>query len=325
MAGSDTPSSTTSTQKLDPFIKEQVRGNLDFVNQIIDDGYQGYTGPGVADLNGQVQQGIAGLGQMAQNNPWQGLLDQAAGGMQDTQNYDAQQIAVSDLDMGQFMNPYLDQVVDSTLADVNRSRQMAVNQTQDQALASGAFAGNRSAIADAMTNSEYARQAAIAAGQLRASGFNTALEAAQNAQGMDLAAQQANQRAGLDAERLQYLASHGLLGVGTAGNAMQSGNYQNAVNAGLLAQENQQAQNDWQYQQYLDERNWPILMANLRTSAIGGSPMGGSTVTTAPGGGTNRAAGALGGALSGAAAGSTFGPWGTAIGAGVGLLGGMFA
>lgn len=42
------------------------------------------------------------------------------------------------------------------------------------------------------------------------------------------------------------------------------------------------------------------------------------------GGGTNRAAGALGGAATGAALGSTVGPWGTAAGAAIGGLGGLF-
>lgn len=324
--GNDTPSNTTTTQRLDPFIKEQVKGNLDFVNNIIDKGYQPYNGPGVAGLNGQVTSGMQGLQNLAGgNNQWQGLLEQAAQGTQAAGGYTPEQVDAGQADIGQFMNPYTDQVVNSTLSDIDRARAMAVNQTQDQALAAGAFNGSRSALADAMTNSEYARAAGSVAGQLRSQGFNTALGAAQNQQGMDMQAALANQSAGLDQNRLGLLASGQLGQLGQTGNAMQTGNLQNSINAGLLGQQNTQAQNDWAFQQYLAEQNWPIQMANLRTSAIGGSPQGGSTTQTAPGGGSNRFGSALGGAATGAAMGSAFGPVGTVVGGGVGLLGGMFA
>lgn len=324
--GSDTPKNTTSTQKLDPFIKEQVRGNLDFVNSIIDKGYQGYEGPGVAGLNGQVQGGIQGMQNLANSGQWSGMINQAAQGAQDVAGYQPQQINSTDQTRAQYANPYENQVVQQAMSDLDRSRQMAVNQTQDQAIAANAFGGNRSALADAETNRAYADRAGAIAGQLRQQGFNTALQS-------DLATQQANQAAGLDQNRLGLLANQALAQFGQAGNNMQTQNLQNSINAGLLAQNNQQAQNDWQYQQYLDARNWPIQMANLRTQAIGGSPAGSSMTTTAPGGGTNRLAAGVGGALSGGAMGSMIagasggaigGPVGIAAGAGLGLLGGMF-
>lgn len=62
---------------------------------------------------------------------------------------------------------------------------------------------------------------------------------------------------------------------------------------------------------------------NLFNTAMGSMPHGSTTSSTnTPG--HNGATGALGGAASGAATGSMFGPWGTAIGAGVGGLLGMF-
>ena len=54
-----------------------------------------------------------------------------------------------------------------------------------------------------------------------------------------------------------------------------------------------------------------------------GAPMGSQGSVTTSGGGRSQAAGALGGAASGAAIGSMFGPYGTAIGGGIGLLGGL--
>jgi hypothetical protein len=54
-----------------------------------------------------------------------------------------------------------------------------------------------------------------------------------------------------------------------------------------------------------------------------GAPMGSQGSVTTSGGGRSQAAGALGGAASGAAIGSMFGPYGAAIGGGVGLIGGL--
>ena len=50
---------------------------------------------------------------------------------------------------------------------------------------------------------------------------------------------------------------------------------------------------------------------------------GTNSATTTSGGGTSRTKSVLGGAASGAAVGSMFGPWGTAIGGGIGALGGL--
>ena len=50
---------------------------------------------------------------------------------------------------------------------------------------------------------------------------------------------------------------------------------------------------------------------------------GTNSATTTSGGGTSRTKSVLGGAASGAAIGSMFGPWGTAIGGGLGALGGL--
>lgn len=58
-------------------------------------------------------------------------------------------------------------------------------------------------------------------------------------------------------------------------------------------------------------------------NSILGSSQGGTTTMTSNQPRGSRTAGALGGAMSGAAAGSAFGPWGTLIGGGIGLVGGL--
>lgn len=77
------------------------------------------------------------------------------------------------------MNPYDDQVVATTQADLERQRQMAVNATGDAAQAAGAFGGSRHGVAEGATNEAAQRTAAGILAQLRQQGFSQAQEVAQ--------------------------------------------------------------------------------------------------------------------------------------------------
>jgi hypothetical protein len=67
----------------------------------------------------------------------------------------------------------------------------------------------------------------------------------------------------------------------------------------------------------------PYMKLQSYLSGAYGAPMGTQGSVTTPSFGRNYAAGALGGAATGAAIGSAFGPMGTAIGGGIGALGGL--
>ena len=106
---------------------------------------------------------------------------------------------LSSTDLSQYYNPYETQVVQSTLSDLDRSRQMAMGQAGAQATAAGAFGGSRQALMEAETNKAFAEQAARAAGQLRQAGFNQAQGMAQQDIAGRLQAGLANQGANLQA------------------------------------------------------------------------------------------------------------------------------
>jgi hypothetical protein len=97
------------------------------------------------------------------------------------------------------MNPYETQVVDQSLADLERSRMMQQTQAGSQASAAGAFGGSRHGIAESETNRAYLDQAARTASGLRQAGFQNAQQLA----GQDIAsrmqASMANQQANLAA------------------------------------------------------------------------------------------------------------------------------
>jgi hypothetical protein len=86
--------------------------------------------------------------------------------------------------INQFMNPYTQQVVNTSMQDLERQRQMQQSQMGAAATAAGAFGGSRHGIAQAETNRAFADQGAQMAAGLRSQGFNTALGAAQQQQGI---------------------------------------------------------------------------------------------------------------------------------------------
>ena len=75
-----------------------------------------------------------------------------------------------------YANPYEQAVVDATMADLNRGRQMALADTGRSAVLAGQYGGSRQGVAEGLTNSEFLRNLGSTVGNLRHSGFNTALQ-----------------------------------------------------------------------------------------------------------------------------------------------------
>lgn len=103
------------------------------------------------------------------------VFNQAAG---------AYNAALQGPNIGQFMNPFTSAVTARTMDDMNRARMMTMNQNGAQATQAGAYGGSRHGIADAETNRAFFDQAGNMAANLNMQGFNTALGAAQQQQGM---------------------------------------------------------------------------------------------------------------------------------------------
>lgn len=119
-------------------------------------------------------------GQFTNTQGYDAAQVRAAGGYTPDQvsagSYDAGQLANTDLDP--YLNPYTDNVIDQSLSDIDRARQMASNQTDAQATAAGAFGGSRQAVMQSENNRNYLDQSARTASQLRQSGYQNAQQAA---------------------------------------------------------------------------------------------------------------------------------------------------
>lgn len=93
------------------------------------------------------------------------------------QGFQAGQVGQTDL--GQYMNPYQDQVIDAATRDMDRARQMTQNDIAAQATAAGAFGGSRHGLVEAENNRNFARSVADMSSQQRMAGFDNAQNMAQ--------------------------------------------------------------------------------------------------------------------------------------------------
>jgi hypothetical protein len=154
----------------------------------------------------------------------------------------------------QFMNPFTSEVIGRTGMDMARQASMQQNQLGAQATRAGAFGGSRHGVAEGTMLGDYGRAFGDIAAQQRQSGFNTALGAAQQQQGIQ-----------------SGLAGQGF-GFGQAINQQQSqqGQMQQAMNQALI---------NAAKGQYAGFTGAPMAGLQAQLAALGGANMGQQTQT----------------------------------------------
>lgn len=296
--GSQPSVSTTSTQ-VDPQVKASYLGNVDYARQTANNlGAQQFAGFDPLYQQGEAQAIAASQGVGRQQLGMAGDLTGAVAG------YSPMEIRPDAALTQQYYNPFEQQVVDTSLNDLEQARQRAIQQTGQQAMSARAFGGSRHGVAEALTSGEYGRQAGSMLANLRNQGYQQALNLAQQQQ-------MRNQQAGLQGAQFR---------LGAAGQLGQMGQSQTA--ADMLAAQSLMglggARQQLAQQQMNAARNLGLERLGIMQSALGLQMPGmGTTGTTSTPNYSNPASGALGGALAGY---QMFGPYG-AIGGG--LLGAL--
>jgi hypothetical protein len=318
--------------KVDP-VTQQWRNNvMNRGNAIMNQGAPAYyPGNTVVPFANQTQQGLNSLEQHAQQgapnlgaannsasralsgfNPAQGAAMGAAfGGLNNQQTGGLQQF-------GGGTNPALDSLWNQGAEKITN----AVNGNMMQAGRFGANAAHTGALTQGL-------------GDLWGQVYAPAYEAERN-RGLQAATTMAG--VGADDRNRQ------LQGIDLSGALWSQGNQDAARQQALLpslfsyGQQPGQAMLDiggmyeGQAQNYMNEdrarydynANAPRDTLSWYSGLMSGLPDFSQTTQTTQGPGTNRTMSGLGGAMAGAQMGSMFGPWGTAIGGGLGALGGLF-
>ena len=257
----------TSIQRQAPFME-------DYIRKLLESGYQqaqeGMTLPN-QQIAGLTPQQLAASGLVTQGiGAYQPLLNQAA------QAYTPENIRAL---QAQFSNPFTEQVIQQTQADIGRLGDQQQQALKDQAVGAGAFGGGRQAIGSAEIGRNVLDQQARTGAQLRSEGFNRALQT-----GLQTAGAQAGN----------------LMNVANLQSALGTQDVNALLGIGGLLQGQQQSQLDATRANQLQQMYEPYQRLGFFSDLLRGVPSSGQTVTsaTAPST-TNPFATALGYGLTG--------------------------
>jgi len=160
-----------------------------------------------------------------------------------------------------YQNPYTQQVIDTTQADIERQRQMAVNDLGAAATRANAFGGSRQGVAEGVTNAEFGRVAGNLIAPMRRDAFNTAMSNAMTDRSQRLGA--ANQLGGLANQAF------------TTGRTIN----QDMMQQGLMQRALQQSLIDAARQDFAGYANSPMQSLSPTIAALGAAPVPQSSTT----------------------------------------------
>lgn len=261
---------TTQQVQIPPEVLARYRSVNARAEQVAEQPFQQYGGQFVAPLTGTQQAGIGAIQQVAgAAQPYYGvaanLTAQGAGG-----------VSPAELATERYMSPYTQNVVEATRRGLEQQQGVQRAEQQAQAIrgSGAAFGNDRTGIQRAVLQGQQGLATAQALAPLYQQGYGQALQTAQQQQGVDLQAQQANQQRLLAAGQ-----QFGQLGTGAQGAGLAGA--QALLGAGTLEQQTQQADLTARYQQFLQERGYPFQVAQfLANIAMGTGALSGSTTTT---------------------------------------------
>lgn len=235
--------SSSSNPVTNPEVFGLLKSNVAGAQSIASQPFQAYGQPMTAGLS-PLQQNA---GSLLSGNARNAGMDAMQSGV------NAAQSATGDILSGiqKYQNPYQQDVINATMGDMERQRQMQRVTDNQSAASAHAFGGSRQGVADSLTNEAYQRTGASTLANLNQQGFNTAAGLAGNDANRNLQAGQTLGQLG-QAQGNQFL---------NVTNAMQA--------AGGQDQATQQSALTNAYQEFMRQQQNPIVMQQLISQAMG--------------------------------------------------------
>jgi len=164
-------------------------------------------------------------------------------------------------DISAYTQAYTSNVIDPTMAALQRQRAQARVGEEAQAIKSGAFGGDRRSVYEGERQGAFEAQMGQTLGQMQAQGYSQAVQRA----------------AAEDAQRMQ---AAGLLsGQGLQGLQTQQAILAAQMGAGEAERQLAQQGLDVGYQDYMSRMNYPLTQFGILTGAAGAIPTGYGTTT----------------------------------------------
>lgn len=206
------------------------------------------------------------------------------------------------IDLSSYMNPFQKGVTDTTMADLERQREMQRVSDNQSATASKAFGGSRAGVAQSLTNEANDRTAASTLAGLNLGNFNNAQSMATNDLNRKLSADTSNQNAGIAGAGINRDAAALGGNLGATQNNLFGDFIDKLMQTGGVERGVAQGGNDAAYEEFLRSIGYQPDMQQLLNSSIGLLGSGNTSSAQAK-------SNATGGIMSGIGAlASTFGP-----------------
>jgi len=192
----------SSSGKLDPEFKSKFMGNVDRATGVAEN----LKAREFAGFTPEQMKAFGITEKFATTQPGMDLVNQAAGVTSGA--------GLTPSSISTFLNPYTQNVVDTTLSDIGRARDIALNANQSNVAKANAFGNTRRGIQEAAVVDPYARAMASEVGKLRSGAYDAATEAAARAAGIDLSKGAQLGTLGTTTQNLGFQAGEQLAGVG---------------------------------------------------------------------------------------------------------------
>lgn len=280
---SNTGQSQTSMSQIPKWLEDAARAGVGSAQAMLNRPAQSYTGELSAGLNQfQTDAGNMFRDAIGQYQPY---IDQARAtiqsGLQAAPQIEAQSLRSGLSGISDYMNPYVQNVVDSVSDMSRRNLDRALTQTADQAIAARAFGGSRHGVQEGVATAQNNRDTNNLIANLLSSGYDRATNMLGTDIQNNMSAQQNNQ-----ASYQNYLNNLLSGGGALAGLGMQA---QNALNSGIgnllgfgnIAQQTEQNANQAAYQEFLRQQNLPLQLQQLYNQTVSTAPH--STMQTSTG------------------------------------------
>lgn len=260
--GSSAPAQQKVTQDLPDWAIPYAQEVLGKGSALSQAPYQAYGGERQAQFTPLQQQAFQGAAGMAPSAATGEAVNKAL-----NTSYDPYATGQFGAQAGQYMDPYMQNVVNIQQREAQRNADIASTQRGAQAVKAGAFGGSRQAITDA----EAARNLATQQGDIQARGLQDAYTRGQT---------QFNTEQQLREQSRQYGAGLGLQGLQTAltGAQQQFGQGMdiNRLQAGYGTQQQQQVQGilGQQYEDFLAQKKFPYQQLEFQSNLLRGTPSG---------------------------------------------------
>jgi len=259
MFGNDNTETRTIVQRTSgetpAYIEGPATQAIATAGELTDRPYPLFDGQRIAGFNQDTNQGFQGV--RDNQNVWEPYTDNAL------QNIQASSQNVNQADIDRYQNPYIEDVVNTTLGELDRSHNRNVNKIHADQVGRGSYLNeDRRAVIDNLANESNERVKAETAGKLRAAGFSDAMDIAQGEKNRLAKTAGISAAAAPTVSQLGYTDALGLQDIGSRQQAQEQANL------------------SLEHQDFLDQFYYDQDQLNYLMSIIQGAPFQGSQTST---------------------------------------------